>query len=142
MLHNITDFLQDEAWQRVASDVEDLVREMVEQKGHTELFGELKQRFVKLKLGHLKLRLVKLKQNLQQQLAMLEEELLFDSDDDQSMYLLSQGTERLADMWLMESLLERLSRNESQSSDDHWTNSMLYSTASSRSSDSTSRASN
>lgn len=142
MLHNITDFLQDAAWQRVASDVEDLVREMVEQKGHTELFGELKQRFVKLKLGHLKLRLVHLKQNLQQQLAMLEEELLSDSDDDQAMYLLSQGTERLADMWLMESLLDRLSRGDSKNSADPWANSTLYNIVSNRSSNNTSSASN
>jgi hypothetical protein len=126
MLHNITDFLQDEAWQHVAADVEELVREMVEQKGHTEFFGELKQRLVKLKLGHLKLRLVHLKQNLQQQLVMLEEELLADSDDDQVMYLLSQGTERLADMWLMESLLDRLSRSGSRYSDDAWQGGLLY----------------
>lgn len=130
MLHNITDFLQDDAWQHVASDVEDLVREMVEQKGHTELFAELKQRFVKLKLGHLKLRLVNLKQNLQQQLGMLEEELA-ECDDDQAMYLLSQGTERLADMWLMESLLDRLSRGDSQHGDDGW-HSVFYSSPNSR----------
>jgi hypothetical protein len=133
MLHNITDFLQDEAWQNMASDVEDLVREMVEQKSHTEFFGELKQRLVKIKLGHLKLRLVHLRQNLQQQLAMLEEELLIDSDDDQSMYLLSQGTERLADMWLMESLLERLSKSDS-TPDDGWSHNMLYDSAASRTS--------
>ena len=77
-----------------------------------------------------------------EQLAMLEEELLFDSDDDQAMYLLSQGTERLADMWLMESLLDRLSRNDSHQSDNGWTNSMFFQPSRNSANSSTSRASN
>lgn len=135
MIHNISDFFQDAAWQKLASDAEDLVREMVEQRSQTELFGELKQRFVKLKLGHLKLRLLNLRQSLQQHLAMLEEELIVEPDDEGSRYLLAQGAEQLADMWLMESLLDRLARPASEGS-AVWPGDVLYNSRSSRSSQS------
>jgi hypothetical protein len=132
MIHNISDFFQDDAWQKLAADAEELVCEMVEQRTQTELLGELKQRFVKLKLGHLKLRLLNLRQSLQQHMAMLEEEILVEPDDEAARYLLAQGAEQLADMWLMESLLDRLSRPAVPSS-SAWPDNMLYDSASARS---------
>ena len=136
MTRNISEYFPEETWQEIATEAEDLVREIVEERGH--VFGELKRRFVKLKLGHLKLRLSRLKTSMQQQLEIFETRLHLNRDDDEARSLLTQGTERLADMWLTESLLERLAKSSTGERVFSSTNNILYQTPSSTSSSSNS----
>lgn len=101
---------QDEAVRRLATDINQLMRELVEEGEPQTLFRDLKMKFVKVKLGHVKLRLAKLKQSLQHHLELLEDRLRDDERDEDVRYYVALVTEHLADMWLMEALLERVTK--------------------------------
>ena len=139
MIRTISEYFPEETWQEIATEAENLVQEFVDER--SQIFGELKRRFVKLKLGHLKLRLARLKQNLQQQLEIFETRLHLNRDDEEARSLHLQGTERLADMWLTESLLDRLAKSSTGDRVFSSTNNILYQTPSSTSDSSSSNSS-
>lgn len=93
---------------QLASDVDTLLRELVAASGSPLPDRDFKQQQVKLKLAPLKARVSKLKQCLHEHLRLLEEQRLRDRTDLEARYLAAAGAEHLADLWLMESLLDRL----------------------------------
>lgn len=93
---------------QLASDVDSLLRELVAASGSPMPDRDFKQRQVKLKLEPLKARVGSLKQCLHEHLRILEERRLQDRTDLEARYLAAAGAEHLADLWLMENLLDRL----------------------------------
>ena len=105
---NLPNVSHEDIWQQVAVEVDDLLRELVEQGGVSRPRCDVRLGTMRPKLENLKARLGTLKQRLHEHLHQLEERSLFDRADADARGLVTRGAERLADLWLMEGLLDRL----------------------------------
>jgi hypothetical protein len=105
---------QEDVWQQLVAEIDDTIQMFVDQRDTRSQLPNLKLRLAGLKAEQLKVQLWKLKYALQQDLDRLEERRRLAPCDQELCHLIALGTARWTDIWIKESLLERLTSHPDQ----------------------------